>query len=1146
MKKALSILLSIAIISVSIFTPMTIIAGATTVNLLRNGDFESPMPYKANTSKGILEETYGLMRGADQYDQGGYVKTDGSGTVTVPKLLATHADFSQWFRATLGNNDQHNAVRQEPGNTSNKVLHWGPNLYQGVVLENSKTYQLSYRTKMADAQNGALNLDKTVNIFFPNETTTSNGATPNSVITSASGTVKDASGNLISGGVNLLYPTTTPQIQAKLPKYVADGWYTTTITFTTASNAFAANNYYAMRMNLNGWGGFSVPNGDGYYMYLDDVTLYEVSTTTFDSQGGSAVAPITAPVGTDLTLTTPTKTGYDFDGWFTAASDGTQVTSPYTTVVGGATLYAQWSQVTTATVTFDSQGGSAVSPVTVNNGDTIATSPTTTQLGYVFDGWYDGSNLVPFPYTVNGDVTLTAHWTNVGTGTVTFDSNGGSSVDPITVTKGEAIASPATTQSGYRFDGWSDGSNIVSFPYTVNGDITLTAQWTVVYAVSATATAGGTVSVSQSSVPAGTNVTFTATVIDPFTFLGWFKNGVLYNTNLEFSEDISADTSYQARFAAPTGQQIVNGDFESGSGYVDLSYGIPERFPSPFYSNPSSWDSAAEYKKWFRASGGNATQYDAIIEDPDNSSNHIAKVMQTALQGVTVTADKTYKLSFKAKSDYAYTGFTVSIADMTHAAGAPGAPDYASSAHPLLFPMTSVIATKTYNNGSGIVTEEFNAYDAPSTAVQMALPTDQWVTYTMYISLGASATPNALAALRFGCSDYQATVAFYLDDVTFEQSSLPEKLINLDADSDAGMVINNGSDATVTETAPEVGAPAELGSSVYSVTSNSDFQGAWANDEMYLIAGKQYDLSFWFKVADDHPILTTDVEASKYITFFLKTAVGGSTNISTQGTPLVSSLTREPVGGAKVVTQPTEVTAFLLNSAQVKDAGGNAVWQKVTVSFTPTEDTKAFFGVRSNATGTVYMDNIQVTSAENATADVQAAITAVGTAIRTNGLQALRFKTSIDKSAIANLYFGTYELVEYGSVAIKTEYLNGEALVDGAYGAKHSVKGVAYIKGEKNIVFAETDTVIQYTAALTGISEANYTTAYSVRAYAVLARPDGSTFTIYDDETRSKTIYDIATLAYNASGDNDGYAELPGVRAYLKANIIDVVDNWIE
>ena len=70
----------------------------------------------------------------------------------------------------------------------------------------------------------------------------------------------------------------------------------------------------------------------------------EEATAIFNTQGGTSVSNITKVVGEALgTLPTTTKSGYTFDGWYTAASGGTKITSSTTMPSGGATYYAHWT-----------------------------------------------------------------------------------------------------------------------------------------------------------------------------------------------------------------------------------------------------------------------------------------------------------------------------------------------------------------------------------------------------------------------------------------------------------------------------------------------------------------------------------------------------------------------------------------------------------------------------------------------------------------------------------------------------------------------------------------------------------------------------------------------------------------------------------
>ena len=125
-------------------------------------------------------------------------------------------------------------------------------------------------------------------------------------------------------------------------------------------------------------------------------------TITFDTDGGSAVAPITQDYGTDITApAAPTKTGYTFMGW--------EPEIPATMPAENMTLTAQW-RINRYTVTFDTDGGSAVDAQTVAYGEKAKTPADPTKTGYTFAGWELGGNAYDFAASVTEDMTLTAKW----------------------------------------------------------------------------------------------------------------------------------------------------------------------------------------------------------------------------------------------------------------------------------------------------------------------------------------------------------------------------------------------------------------------------------------------------------------------------------------------------------------------------------------------------------------------------------------------------------------------------------------------------------------------------------------------------------------------------------------------------------------
>ena len=138
----------------------------------------------------------------------------------------------------------------------------------------------------------------------------------------------------------------------------------------------------------------------------------------------------------------------------------------------------------TYTVTFNSNGGSSVASQTVKSGEKAVEPKDPERTGYSFNEWQLSGKKFDFNQTITADITLTAAWTkNNGnedvTYTVTFDSNGGSTVAPQTVKSGEKAVEPKDPKrTGYSFNGWQLSGEKFDFNQTITADITLTAAWT--------------------------------------------------------------------------------------------------------------------------------------------------------------------------------------------------------------------------------------------------------------------------------------------------------------------------------------------------------------------------------------------------------------------------------------------------------------------------------------------------------------------------------------------------------------------------------------------------------------------------------------------------------------------------------------------
>jgi len=121
------------------------------------------------------------------------------------------------------------------------------------------------------------------------------------------------------------------------------------------------------------------------------------------------------------------------------------------------------------TVTFEENGGEAVEDMVISINSTSINLPTPVREGFTFDGWYlDTAFTQPFTIaallTQTGSVTLYAKWADdVVQYTITFESNGGSSVTAITQGAGTAVTAPTNpTKSGFTFGGWFSDSALTT------------------------------------------------------------------------------------------------------------------------------------------------------------------------------------------------------------------------------------------------------------------------------------------------------------------------------------------------------------------------------------------------------------------------------------------------------------------------------------------------------------------------------------------------------------------------------------------------------------------------------------------------------------------------------------------------------------
>ncbi len=291
-------------------------------------------------------------------------------------------------------------------------------------------------------------------------------------------------------------------------------------------------------------------------------------TITFDTAGGSAIAPITKDYGTAITAPAdPTREGYTFAGWDTAI--------PATMPAHNMTITAQWT-VNQYTITFDTDGGSEVAPITQDYGSAITAPAAPTREGYTFTGW---DKTIPATMPA-GDMTITAQWT-VNQYTITYDLDGGTAEgNPDTYTvETDAFTLKNPTRPGYTFTGWSgtgltgEDNLTVTIPKGSTGNRSYTAHWSLnTYSITYDLN-GGTASGNPTSYTVeSATITLNQPTKTGYTFTGWSGTDLTGEDNLTVTipAGSTGDRSYTAHWSLNTYSITYDLDGGTASGNPDF------------------------------------------------------------------------------------------------------------------------------------------------------------------------------------------------------------------------------------------------------------------------------------------------------------------------------------------------------------------------------------------------------------------------------------------------------------------------------------------------------------------------------------------------------------------------------------------------
>ena len=238
-------------------------------------------------------------------------------------------------------------------------------------------------------------------------------------------------------------------------------------------------------------------------------------TSVTYSKGGDGAAPTS-------TTTTVANPGIGYGGNGNNGPDTTSLSEGS----NGVVVVRYSLAYPTNEITFQSQGGLPVSTETRISGFAIQTEPVTSLDNRLFLGWFDaasGGSRVAFPFTPEADQTLFAQWAEYST--ITFDSDGGSSVSSEDVVSGSALTTISEpVRANHQFLGWFDapsGGSLVEFPWIPTVDITLHARWIETFEVDFDSQ-GGSSMVSLIAVSGSPITTLSHPVRVGYSFLGWF------------------------------------------------------------------------------------------------------------------------------------------------------------------------------------------------------------------------------------------------------------------------------------------------------------------------------------------------------------------------------------------------------------------------------------------------------------------------------------------------------------------------------------------------------------------------------------------------------------------------------------------------
>lgn len=313
-------------------------------------------------------------------------------------------------------------------------------------------------------------------------------------------------------------------------------------------------------------------------------------TVNFDTQGGDFVPRQIVKNGDVANYVITKKDGYEFLGWYL----NNQEYNFNTPVTKQITLVAEWKKIENNDkpavnrkfkVYFNSNGGTYVKEQEVLENGYVVRPNDPSKSCYDFAGWYTDSNLTNyynFNTHVTKDITLFAKWVDNGSctkkHTVTFNSNGGTNINPQDVLDGKKAEKPINpSKTCYDFGGWYTDSNLTNyydFKTPVTNDIVLYAKWINngacinKYTISFNSNGGSYV--EDKIVNEGATISRPNNPVrSGYIFKGWYYNGYEFNFNTKINHDYTLVAKWEKELVQYNKYCQVNKERFYSTSYVD-------------------------------------------------------------------------------------------------------------------------------------------------------------------------------------------------------------------------------------------------------------------------------------------------------------------------------------------------------------------------------------------------------------------------------------------------------------------------------------------------------------------------------------------------------------------------------------------------